>query len=109
FFRSVKDRKLQDILVIRRGLCDAPHMIGREYGYRCDVERLGGWLLQADGDVVVLAFGLAVDGIDQRLIDVVLRFEDELLRCAVFPSGRAQIAERNLALPVVEFRDLTEL
>src|SRR5262249_25182060 len=109
FFRSVKDRKLQDILVFARGLDDAPHMIGREYGSRRDVERLGGRLLQADGDVVALALGLTIDGIDQRLIDVILRFEDELLRCAVFPSGRAQVAERNLALPVVEFRDLTEL
>src|SRR5262249_30403187 len=108
FFRSIKDRKLQDILVFARGLDDAPHMIGREYGSHRDIERLGGGLLQADGDIVALALGLAVEGIDQRLIDVVLRFEDELLRRAVFPSGRAQVAERNLALPVTQSRDLTE-
>src|SRR5258708_33847288 len=75
---------------------------------RLDAERLGSRLGQADRNIVALALGLAIDGIDQRLIDIVLRFEDELLRRAVFPSGRAQVAERNLALPVVEFRDLTE-
>src|SRR5262249_2292789 len=49
------------------------------------------------------------DGIDQRLIEIVLRFEDELLGRAVFPGGRTQVAERDLALAIVEFRHLTEL
>src|SRR5262249_48364837 len=55
------------------------------------------------------AFGLPIDGIDQRLVEIILRFEDELLGRAVFPGGRAQVAERDLALPVIEFRYLTEL
>src|SRR5262249_17288005 len=44
-----------------------------------------------------------------RLIEIVLRFEDELLRRAVLPGGRAQVAERDLALAVVELGDLAEL
>src|SRR4029077_5734312 len=54
-------------------------------------------------------FGLAVDGIDLGLVDIVLRLEDVRLGRAVFPRGRAQIAERDLALAIVEFRNLAEL
>ena len=44
-----------------------------------------------------------------RLVEIVLRLEDVRLGRAVFPRGRAQIAERDLALAIVELRNLAEL
>src|SRR5262249_57119947 len=66
-------------------------------------------LVESNRDLVALAFGFPIDGIEQRLIEIVLRFEDELLGRAVFPGGRPQVAERDFALAVVEFRHLAEL
>ena len=84
-------------------------MLGRKHHARLEVERLGHRLVEGNRDLVALAFGLPIDGIEQRLIEIVLRFEDELLGRAVFPGGRTQVAERDLALAVVEFRHLAEL
>src|SRR5262249_56456039 len=60
-------------------------------------------------DLVRLPFRLTLNRVDQRLVDVVLRLVDQFPAAAVFPAGRAQIAERDLSLAVVELRDLAEL
>ena len=55
------------------------------------------------------ALGLAVDRVEQLLIEMVLRGEAIALGGAVLPGVRAQVAEADLALAVVELRHLPEL
>ena len=43
------------------------------------------------------------------LVEIVLRIELIILGGAVFPGVRAQVAERDLALAIVEFRHLPEI
>ena len=74
-----------------------------------EVEFLSLGLSRSTAVVVGAAFGMAVDGIDQALIDEILRGELEALGVGVFPGGRAQIAGGHLALAAVEFGDLAEL
>src|SRR5499427_10233543 len=107
--RAVVDGKLQNVFAFARSRDDPPHVLGRKDHAHLEVERLGHRLVEGNRDLVALAFGCPIDGIEQRLIEIVLRFEDELLGRVVFPGGRTQVAERDLALAVVEFRHLTEL
>src|SRR5215510_13514447 len=106
---AVVDRHLEDALVCARGFDDAAHVIGRERHGGFEIEALVHRLGEIDGDLVCLALGVPVDAIDQRLVHVVLRLVDELLRRAVFPGGRTHVAEGDLAFAVVELRHLAEL
>ena len=53
--------------------------------------------------------GVAIDGIDQVLIDEILRSKFEALGVGAFPSGRAQIAGRYFAFAGIELGDLAEI
>src|SRR5262245_22416425 len=108
-FRAIIDRQFEDALVVARRLENLPHMLGREDDGRLKVERLVLRLRQRDRDGVLPALGPPVDRVDELLIEVVLRGELIGLGSAVLPSGRSQVAQRDLAFAIVELRDLTEL
>ena len=55
------------------------------------------------------AVGMAVDRLGLLVVEPVLRVEAEFLGVAVFPGGRAQVAEHRLGLAPIEFGDLAEL
>ena len=81
------------------GGVDHPHhVLGRKYHRGVDVERLVGRLDQIDRGRRGAALGMAVDRIDQILVEEIFRGELEALGVAVFPGGRAQIAGGLLCL-----------
>ena len=66
-------------------------------------------LLRLDRDAVALRSAWPSTASVLLLVEHILRVEAEFLGVAVFPGGRAQIAERDLAFAGIELGDLAEL
>ena len=87
FVRAVIEGHFQNIL-FRAGREDyAAHVISRKRNCRLQIEFFLGRLGQGDSDFVRSALGDAVDGIDQRLIEVILRLENEPLSRSFLLAG----------------------
>ena len=66
-------------------------------------------LIEIDGGRVGAVLGLAVDRIDEILVDEIFRRELEALGVGAFPGRRAQIAGGHFAFAGIELGDLAEL
>ena len=84
-------------------------MLGRKDDRGLEVELLVLRLRQRDADGILSALGAPVDRIDQLLVEVVLRGELIRLGGAVLPGRRAQVAQRDLALAIIELGDLAKI
>ena len=97
------------VLPARAAVDDAHHVLGRKHDAGVEIEAFCSRLVEIDGRLGGVVFGVAVDRIDQVLVDKILRGEFEVLGVGAFPGRRAQIAGRHFAFAGVEFGDLAEI
>src|SRR5260221_10940708 len=96
-FRSVIDWKFQNGLALARGGNNSPHVFGRKYRTGRHGQILFLRLAETYRHRFGVSLGLAVNDVRALFVKKIFRIEAEFLGLAVFPSGRAQIAERGLA------------
>src|SRR3989442_1989040 len=84
-------------------------LLGRENDVAFEVESLGHRLLELDGNVVAAALRNTVDRRGIGIVHTRIDLEAVALAGAIFPGGRAKVAQRHLALAAVQLGHLAEL
>ena len=105
---AVIDHQFQHRFALARGGDDVLDLLGREHDLAVEIERLRNRLLQLDRDVVVNPFRHAIDRRGLGVVHPGVDLEAIALAGRILPGGRAQIAQRQLALAAVELRHLAE-